>query len=193
MKLYVLTKSLIKINALIESKLFNLFNGIEIIDKDKYEDDIKVEQPYGEGGKIICKKRIDTFIKNYPFLSKEEEPYYILSIENYITNFYDIPIICIYNGKEKIYNYYEGLKAEYPEYYNKLFMNIAKPIYIEEKLVGYDITLGNIIKKNEKEKNNIDIDNNNWIGNFNYFERIEQIKFGLNKFNDKLNDKFNDL
>jgi len=60
MKLYVLTKSLIKINALIESKLFNLFNGIEIIDKDKYEDDIKVEQPYGEGGKIICKKRIDT-------------------------------------------------------------------------------------------------------------------------------------
>jgi len=72
-------------------------------------------------------------------------------------------------------------------------MNIAKPIYIEEKLVGYDITLGNIIKKNEKEKNNIDIDNNNWIGNFNYFERIEQIKFGLNKFNDKLNDKFNDL
>ena len=180
MKLYVLSQSEIKKKAITTSYLIEIFKDIEFVSKDKYEkENLKIEQPYNDGGKIICRNRINNFLE----MNKINDCDWILSIENYIefdNNYmHDIAICEFYHNK--LYESNTSLKAVFPYLLYEYLLKETKEIYIDNKLVGYDNTIGKIFEKyvDNKDKN---ITHNNWISYYNNFDRITQIQSSLNKF-----------
>jgi adenine phosphoribosyltransferase len=181
MKLYVLSKSQVKQTAVKTSFLSDLFSEIEF-----YSNDFSaVSQPVDNGGKYVCRKRIETFLKNN--VLKENE--YVLSIENYITlNCTELAVCEMYhnNTYETVY----GVEGKFPPFLLEKLQSTAEKIYQDDELIGYTNTIGKILKDFLAE-DNISIKDDNWIGFYNDFDRVEQIQTAFDKFTFKQFMKLN--
>lgn len=178
MKLIVLTSSAVKKEAVHASCINSLFDEIVFVKNTSYESSDTIEQPVGFGGKIICKRRIETYMKNNYF----DEDDYILAIENYIdsddNSHYDIPICILYH--KNTYEEQHGTRANYPDTLHNQYMNTNPNSGCDDShtFLGYtNITIGEIFHSNYP-----DYPSDNWIKYYNDFDRVTQIKNGLNKF-----------
>lgn len=181
MKLYVLTQSEIKKKAVYQSLLPNIFNEIEFVEKQRYELDnsVKIEQPFNNGGKLVCRKRINNFLN----MNKINENDYILSIENFIINkdnqMFDIAICELYYNNTFENHYSE--QARFPYILYEYLSSNSDKIYDENEIIGYTTTIGKIF---DKYVYRIDkrTTHDNWIAYYNNFDRITQIQSALDKF-----------
>lgn len=175
MKLYVLSKSQVKQTAVKTSFLSDLFSEIDFVSNDF----ISINQPVDNGGKFVCRKRIETFLENN--ILKESE--YVLSIENYITsNCTELAVCEMYHNKtyETVYS----VEGKFPPFLLEKLQSTAEAIYEQDELIGligYTNTIGKILKDFLKE-DNISIKDDNWIGFYNDFDRVEQIQTAFDKF-----------
>jgi len=180
--LYVLSKSEVKINAVVESGFCSIFGKIEYVDKSMYEDAEKViEQPFNNGGQKVCRGRILTFLEK----QKLTEMDWVLSIENYIlhenSEAFDVCHVELYNDDH--YEYVDGPRAKFPySFYEKLIQE--KSIMSGNEVIGYARTVGNIVKQ-VKEQEGINVSDKDWINLFNEFDRKDQIVATLCRINFK--------
>lgn len=175
MKLYVLSKSEVKKTAVKTSFLSDIFDEIEFCGGETYDSSV-VSQPVGKGGNIICERRIESFLKKNLLVSED----YILSIENYITlDCKEIAVCKLFhnNNIETVYS----IEGRFPQFLLEKLDQDAKKFYENEELIGYDNTIGNTLKQFLAE-DNISVRDDNWIGFYNDFDRIEQIHTAFDKF-----------